>query len=170
MEFLYSVQESPLSAWIRESDWALFAGLIVHTISMGILLGTAAIMDLRIIGVAALGAPLSRFSRFRPILTWGLGVSIISGVVLVAGYPAKAVLNPLFYIKLVLLIAALVLTRNLARQTAGGDYDVEAAPARIKQLAWLSLVLLTLGLFAGKFLAHTAPVTLLQGPWLQEPL
>ena len=161
MQWLYAVQESAFSSWVRESDWALFAALIVHTISMGLLLGTAAAVDLRVLGVGA-PAPLPRMVGFAPLLRASAWVSVASGAILVAGYPAKAALNPLFYIKLALLIAALVVTRALWRRgglTADGPTD---PPQVLRRLAIGSLVLMAMALTAGKFLAHTAEVVLLQ--------
>ena len=162
MQWLFAFQEGGFSTWIRESDWALFAALIVHTISMGLLLGTAAAVDLRVLGVAA-EAPLSRLSGFAPVLRWSAAVAITSGMMLVAGYPAKAALNPLFYIKLLLLIAAYAVTRALWRRgLATLLYDQVRAPESLRKLAVVSLMLMAAALTAGKFLAHTAKVVLLQ--------
>ncbi len=160
MHWLYAIQETGFSIWVRESDWALFAALIVHTLSMGLLLGTAAAIDLRMLGFGA-PAPLPPLAIFAPMLHGAAWVSVVSGAVLVAGYPAKAALNPLFYIKLALLIAALVITRALWQRgglTPGGP--IVSSPVQ-RRFAIGSLLLMVLALIAGKFLAHTAQVLLL---------
>ena len=61
--------------------------------------GLAAVLDLRILGVAR-GVPLVEFGRFRPVLWGGFWVNAVSGVLLLVGYPTKALTNPVFYLKL----------------------------------------------------------------------
>ena len=139
--------------------FALFAGLIAHTFSMGFLVGTATVINLRVLGLVP-QTPLPMFLRFRPVLVWSIAVSIVSGIWLVAGYPAKALLNPLFYIKLAILVAGLVLTRSLWRRASELD-PTSAAPMAMRRQAVLSVMLLVAGLTSGKFLAYTAKVLLL---------
>ena len=114
LEALYLLQESALGSWITQSSWALFFFLIVHTLSMGLLAGTGLAVSLRVLGVAR-DAPLAMFARFLPLMAAALAAAAVSGVFLVIGYPAKALTNPVFYLKLGLIAAALLLTRRLAR-------------------------------------------------------
>ena len=161
MEFLRAFEAAGFSSWVRESVWALFAALIVHTISMAFLLGTAAAIDLRVLGFAQ-GTRVAMLMRFRPIMLWSAAVSIVSGFVLMAGYPAKALTNPLFYVKLSLLTGAFLCTSRLWRGVVGAEGEGASASARAKVFAAVSLVLLAAGLTTGKFLAHTAIMTFAQ--------
>src|SRR5262245_106292 len=102
MAFLIWLQDSVFSTWTRESDWALFAFLIVHTIGMGFLVGTGIVVDLRIIGFVQ-RIPLSLCARFVRVMAYGLTAAVASGILLVISYPAKALTNPVFYLKLTLL-------------------------------------------------------------------
>jgi len=155
MSFLIWLQDSAFSTWTRESDWALFAFLIVHTIGMGFLVGAGIVMDLRILGCVQ-RIPLSLFSRLIPVMVFGLGAAIASGVLLVISYPAKALTNPVFYLKLTLVTAALLLTRNVARRLfAVAHFDAGAAPNWARVTAAVCIVLWIAGLTAGKFLAYT---------------
>ncbi len=159
MEFLVWIQDSAFSTWIRESDWALFAFLIVHTISMGFLVGAGIAMDLRILGIAP-RVPLALFARLVPVVECGLILAICSGVLLVVGYPAKAITNPIFYLKLALVTASLLLMRALVRFFANPRSDADVAPNRIKALATLGLLLWFSAVTAGKFLPYTHKVLL----------
>lgn len=156
MELLRALQDSAFSTWMRESDWAIFAFLIFHTLGMGVLVGTGVIVNLRILG-AARELPLSRLARLIPLMWIGLAVAICSGVLLVIGYPAKALTNPWFYVKLTLLASAIALTRLFAKRLFGDA----AAPPWAKVAAFACTLLWLGGLTAGKFLPYTNRVLLL---------
>lgn len=153
MEQLIWIERSAFSVWTRESSWALFAFLAVHTISMGFALGTGVAINLRVLGVAS-RVPLSQLPRLMPLMYAALVVVLISGVLLVIAYPAKALTNPLFYVKLIVLIVAVLLTRRLTRFSEGTG----AAPNRSKFTAILCLLLWATGLTAGKYLEYTYKV------------
>lgn len=150
MEQLLWIERSAFSIWTRESSWALFAFLAVHTISMGFALGTGVAINLRILGVAS-GVPLPQLTRLMPVMYAALIFVLISGVLLVIAYPAKALTNPLFYVKLIVLAAALLLTRGLTRYSEGAG----AVPTRSRRIAILCLLLWMTGLAAGKYLEYT---------------
>lgn len=150
MEQLIWIEHSTFSIWTRESSWALFAFLIVHTISMGLALGTGVAINLRVLGVAS-RVPLPQLPRLLPAMYAALVAVLVSGVLLVIAYPAKALTNPLFYMKLSVLIAAVLLTQRLTRFSA----DAAAVPHRSKLTAVLCLLLWVAGLTAGKYLEYT---------------
>lgn len=145
MEQLIWIERSAFSIWTKESSWALFAFLAVHTISMGFALGTGMAINLRVLGVAS-RVPLLQLPKLAPAMNVALVFVLISGVLLVIAYPAKALTNPLFYVKLLVLVAAWLLTRRLTRFSAG---------AGAKLIAILCLLFWAAGLTAGKYLEYT---------------
>jgi hypothetical protein len=153
LDILALVQNSAFSTWIRESSWAIFAFLIAHTIGMGMIVGTGIAMDLRLLG-AAPRLPWSLWPRFAPLIKWALAMTVASGILLVIAYPAKALLNVLFYVKLAILASALLWTRRLALRP-------ESVPS-IRASAIACLLLWTAGIGAGKLLEYTHTVLLLQ--------
>ena len=82
---------------------------------MGLAAGLSAALDLRILGVAP-GVPLPEFRRFQPILWCGFWVNAVSGVLLLIGYPTKALTNPVFYLKLSLIAGGLLILRATLRR------------------------------------------------------
>src|SRR5688572_2935656 len=58
MSFLIWLQESPFGLWVAESIWAYPIILTLHTVGFGVLVGTSAFLDLRLLGVGA-GVPLA---------------------------------------------------------------------------------------------------------------
>ena len=53
--------------------------------------------------------------RFLPVMWFGFWLNAISGVALLIAYPTKALTNPVFYLKLVLIALAMVLQRIASR-------------------------------------------------------
>lgn len=150
MEQIAWVQDSAFSTWVRESSWALFAALIVHTFGMGLAVGSATAINLRLLG-AAKAIPPPSLGRLGPIIAAGLLAAALSGSILVIGYPAKALTNPLFYAKLTAVAAALALSVRLVRQAASSP----GQPAWTKPAAAVCLTLWAFGVVGGRFLAYT---------------
>ena len=80
---------------------------------------------------------------------------------LLAAYPAKALTNRVFYLKLVAVVLALLITRSRTRGLfRGGSHDVGPTPAPVRALAVLSLGLWLVVITSGRFLAYTHEVML----------
>jgi uncharacterized membrane protein len=155
MDYLVWLEETPFSIWMRESGPAFFSALVFHSVAMGFIVGVHVATNLRILGFAP-SVPLSLMKRFFPVLWVSLIVVSLSGVLLLAAYPAKALTNPLFFLKLTAIVAALFITRSLANglmQDPG--YDMNRAPTKARMLAALSLLLWAGAVTSGRLLAYT---------------
>ena len=157
MEYLLWLEATGLSTWLRESISLLAFPLVLvlHTVGMGFVAGTNAAIDLRILGVAS-GVPLKPMERFFPVMWAAFALSAASGVLLLIAYPAKALTNPLFYVKL-LLIGLAVGTAPLLRKSVFRDpgLDRGLVSKRGRVLAIISLLLWAAVITAGRFLAYT---------------
>jgi hypothetical protein len=154
--FLVWLESTPLSQWVVGSDSMFaFPGILaLHAIGMGLAAGLAAVLDLRILGVAR-GVPLTEFRRFQPVLWGGFWLNAVSGVLLLVGYPTKALTNPVFYLKLLLIGVAMVLFVRIDRVIRSNDPVAPAAAQRLRRLALTSLVCWGGAITAGRFLANT---------------
>jgi hypothetical protein len=148
--FLIWLESTALSQWVVGStSMFAFPGILaLHAIGMGFAAGIGVAIDLRVLGVAP-GVPLTEMRRFLPVLWAGFWLNAVSGVLLLVGYPTKALTNPVFYLKLLLITVAMVLVRRIS---AGFD----TAPPRLqRQFATLSLLCWTGAITAGRLLAYT---------------
>jgi hypothetical protein len=149
--FLIWLESTALNQWIIGSP-SLFAFpgiLALHAIGMGFAAGLSAAIDLRILGVAR-GVPLSELRRLLPILWAGFWLNAASGVLLLIGYPTKALTNPVFYLKLGLIAVAMVLVKRTGVRLAAGD---ESRTHR--RMAAVSLACWAGAITAGRLLAYT---------------
>jgi hypothetical protein len=159
--FLAWLESTALSVWIVESPSLLaFPGILtLHAIGMGFAVGINAALDLRILGVAP-GVHVSEMRRFVPVLWFGFWLNAVSGVLLLIGYPTKALTNPVFYLKLALIAIGMVMFVRISRRVfrdgvEGLDALEPGALRRVRRLAVVSLVCWTGAIFAGRFLAYT---------------
>jgi hypothetical protein len=154
------IELTALSLWVRESPtmWAFPFILVLHTIGMGFLAGPSAAIDLRILGVAK-RIPLSSMAKFFPVMWAAFALNAASGLLLLIAYPAKALTNPIFYLKLLcigLAVAILVFIRKSL--FTHRSWDSSAPPRGAKRLAAASLLLWIVATVAGRLLAYTHTV------------
>jgi hypothetical protein len=157
--FLLWLESTSLSQWVVGSDSIFaFPGILTfHAIGMGFAVGINAAIDLRILGVAA-GVPLADMRRFVPFLWFGFWMNAVSGVLLLIGYPTKALTNPVFYLKLALIAAGMVLFVRISRRVFGDPQYAQSgvpSPQPLRRLAIVSLICWTAAITAGRFLAYT---------------
>ena len=155
--FLNTLERSGLSTWIRESEsaFAYYFVLVIHNIGLALLVGTCGVLGARLLGfVPELPvAPLRRYFRF----IWaGFWLNVVSGIFLLIAYPTKALTNPVFYIKLVLIALGVVALKRIERRLSldAGTRDSILPVGRPLALWMLGLWLGVLT--AGRALAYTA--------------
>lgn len=150
--FLSWLESTTFRTWMVEST-SLFAFpgiLAAHTIGLGLLAGLTTALDLRLLGVAPEIPPIA-FARFLPIMWFGLWLNVVTGFALVLAYPTKALTNPVFYLKLLLITGGLLLLRATLRRVR----DESVTSDRTKLLAAVSLVVWAAAIAAGRLLAYT---------------
>jgi hypothetical protein len=154
--FLVWLESSALSQWVVGSESMLaFPGILaLHAIGMAFAAGLAAVLDLRILGVAR-AIPLEAFRRFLPVLWAGFWLNAVSGVLLMVGYPTKALTNPVFYLKLLLIATAMVLLVRMVRLIERQPAASADVARRLRRFAILSLVCWSGAITAGRLLAYT---------------
>src|SRR5262245_26997863 len=159
--FLAWVESTPLSQWIvgSPSMFAFPGILVLHAIGMGFAVGVSAALDLRILGVAP-RIPLMEMRRLLPVLWGGFWLNAVSGVLLLIGYPTKALTNPVFYLKLTLIAIAMVLLVRISRSAFDDTVQSGAAidpdrQRRMRRMAIASLFCWGAAITAGRLLAYT---------------
>ena len=155
MDVLIWFEQSAYGTWLRESPsmWGFPFPLTLHAIGMGFLVGTNASLNFRILGFAE-SIPLRSMERVFPAMWFGLVVNALSGVALLMAYPIKAFTNPVFYIKLLLIAAALTVLARIRRYVRGVGFN-DLVPMKIKLLALISLLLWAAATTSGRLLAYT---------------
>jgi len=124
---------------MRESGAAFFTSLTLHSLAMAFVVGINFAIGLRLIGFAPRLA-IAPLSRFYPVHWFCVAVIFVSGLALLTAYPAKALTNPVFYLKLTALVIALLISRHLQKYFSSAS-EVITIDRRTKILGGLSLLL-----------------------------
>ena len=150
------IESTALSQWVIGSLYAFPVILTLHAIGMGFAAGLSAMVDLRILGVGR-GIPIQELRRFMPVLWSGFWLNATSGVLLLIGYPTKALTNPVFYLKLALIGTAMWLLVRISRQAFNeqSDAGLTGRTPALRALAIISLLCWTAAITAGRLLAYT---------------
>jgi len=149
-----TLAESALASAIRHSELAYPLLSSLHIVGIGILLGNILLLDLRLLGVlrhSALAEVLSLLSRIAGL---GLGLAIVSGLLLFSVQPQHYLRNPAFLLKLALLSLALLnlllvqYSQSWRQAQSGGQVN-----SGLKLAAACSLLLWLAIIIAGRWIA-----------------
>src|SRR5262249_47801445 len=149
--------------WVRESE-SLFGYtlyLAFHTVGMVCLVGPTLLVAARVLGLSP-NLPLKPMAAFRPIITAGVWITVITGSVLCATAPVGYVKNVVFIVKIVSLVAALFCLRSLLRELFDRTVDPDAQPvsSKVKALTWALMLFWTVGVVAGRLTAYSGVVVI----------
>jgi hypothetical protein len=151
--FFLTIEESGLSNWVRENPfWAI---LSAHALGMALLVGASLVIALRILGFAP-DLPLAPLKRLYPLIWVGFWIQVVTGVLLLVGYPTKSFTNWVFYFKLVVIAlgmgAMLMLKKRVFSDPGMSEPDMMAEG---KALAICSLVFWLGVVTSARMLAYT---------------
>lgn len=161
MAILASIEQNALGVWVRESPSLLAFPFILwlHTLGLAMLAGLNVGIALWLL--ASRTVPSFDLAGIYRVMWLGFGINASSGLTLLAAYPAKALTNWVFFVKLALVAGAL-----WALQQTKGEIAVAngtAAPevsSRARKLAAASLLLWGGTILAGRLLAYTHHILL----------
>jgi hypothetical protein len=154
---LKTIEDSGISTWLRESEspFAFYFVLLFHTFGLALLVGGSAVIDLRLLGIEQ-EIPLVPLKRLFSVMWLGFAINAASGTLLLVAYPTKALTNPVFYLKLLLIGSAVwIMTRLKTRVFDDLRLNDAEMMVRGKTLAKWSLVLWLAAITAGRLLAYT---------------
>jgi hypothetical protein len=143
---------------LHESRYAFLGILTVHVLTLGVLVGTTAMLDLRLLGLTLQRAPASEvIARLAPWTAGGFLVMISSGSLLFYADPVMKYQNLFFRLKMVTLALAVanawVFHRTVYRKVA--HWDLDPVPPRGARVAGgLSLALWVLLIILGRMIPY----------------
>ena len=152
------IESTALGVAMRKSIWLYPAVETVHIIGLAILVGSIAVLDLRLMGLSR-GLPVRKLARHT--LPWTIGsfaLILPSGLMMFAAHATDFIASPVFALKMGLIFAAIinaaVFHTTVFRSAAAWDVDV-MPPAAARASAALSLLLWVTVIACGRLLAYT---------------
>lgn len=149
---------TPGSVALHESRYVFLIVLTVHVLTLTVFVGTAVMIDLRLLGMTMARVPASEV--MARLLPWGGAAFLVmvgSGALLFYAAPLLRYQNMFFRFKMAVLALAVVNTwvfhRTIYRRVAEWDLDA-VPPRRARMAAGLSLVLWALVVTAGRMIPY----------------
>jgi hypothetical protein len=148
-----------LSHTIQTVGWIIPTLQTIHILCVAVVFSAAVLVDFRMFRLFERELPLPEVSRRFLRTIWPvLLVLLVTGSLLIIGEPRRSLLNSAFYLKMALLLAAVLLTAALQASIATSPSFWEKDRGRRMAgnlLATLSLAIWCGILFAGRWIAYT---------------
>jgi len=160
-DFALWISETSLTGWVgmtHVGDVPVIAMLqTVHILAIAASFASVLMINARIFGIAGHATLAETSRRYTKVLWWSLVVLVLSGLGLVIGEPIRELINPYFWIKMVLVVVgvlvAVTFAKALGRQAAAADVVASGT----KTTAVLLVVLWCMIMWCGRWIAY-APV------------
>ena len=153
------LSDTPLSRLLQNVDWLVPAIQTLHILCVALVISSVVMLALGAFGLYGREqSPLRRQSRFVPNVRWGLPVLLATGALMVVAEPDRALPNPVFQLKMVLLVAAIGLTALGARRLTvlqNGDTAGLRGDLVLRALAVGALLLWISVLISGRWIAYS---------------
>lgn len=159
--FLQWLHDTTFSITLRESIWAEPIIETIHVLTLTMLLGFAALLDLRLLGAALRSRSVSEvLHQLNPWLGGAFGVMVVSGTLLFCGDPVAFYSTIFFRVKMLMLLLAglnvLIFNVTIGRRVSEWDRDART-PRGAQVAAVVSLVLWVAIVAAGRAIAYALP-------------
>jgi hypothetical protein len=149
------IDQTALSQIIQSRAWIIPTVQSIHILSFALVVASALMINLRLVGLFARDQSLARISaRFLPFVWWPLLVLLSTGTIMIIGEPSRALKNPVFQLKVVLLIAAVIVTCVFGRMRQNPEFDAHGPRAAPRLMAAISMALWVCIIFAGRWIAY----------------
>ena len=150
--FSHWLSSTSLSHLIQRTHGAIATIQVVHIICLAALVGLALNLALRFAGRGLVAESLSSLTRrFVPAMWVCLGFLLVSGSLLIIAEPFRTIRNPVFYIKMALLLVAIAFTlafAYVARRVPERPTASRAVAATLYMLIWAGIMV------AGRYIAY----------------
>ena len=153
------LEASPMGTFVAGSDWAFPTIESIHVIAIVTVVGSIAVMDLRLLGAASRDHAVTLLSRDTLPWTWGaFVVAAISGLLLFTSKAHIYAIDPWFIAKMaVMLLAGIsmaIFHATTWKAVHNWDSDCEI-PTAGKVAAGLSLFFWVIVIFCGRLIGFT---------------
>jgi hypothetical protein len=153
-DFYHSVTATALSQFIQRTHGVIAAIQMVHIICLACVFALGLALALKLAGGGFDSESMASLSRrFVPAIWIFVALLLVTGALLIIAEPVRSLPKPVFYIKMALIVAALIMTSVIAAharraERAGAAAPVSKVVAVVYMLVWCSII------FAGRMIAY----------------
>ena len=158
LSFLEWLASTEWSIALHESLWAYPLVESTHVLTLGLFVGTAVMLDLRLLGWSFTRVPISEFTeRILPWTRVAFVIMVATGVLLFYAIPVRNYQNIFFRVKMVMLVFAMfnIWYFHTRIETGVANWDTAARPPRAARMAGMASIALWLAIVvAGRMIAY----------------
>ena len=147
-----------VSQTIQTIDWIIPAVQTVHILAVAAVVTSALMINLRLLGIRRDDQSVAGVARrFLPFIWWPLPALAVTGAILIVAEPARALENPVFLLKMALLLAAAGVTLACQLPIRRNEAFWELSPGRRRAARIIALTSIPLWIAivcAGRWIAY----------------
>ena len=134
------IERSPIGHFMQGSQVIFPIFEIIHLLGLALFVGTLLLTDMGLLGLAMRRQPIHQVAAALAPWTWrGFAILLITGAFMFTAQAAKWHDNPVFWIKMLLLILATIFQLSVRRKITSADLFL--SPGKAKLIGAVSLVL-----------------------------
>ena len=151
------ISDSSLTLWIVTHFWALPIIQVFHILAISASFASILMINARMFGIAGSSSMAETANRYIRVLWWSLVVLLITGLLMIITEPIRELINPIFWIKMVLVVFGVLITiwfhKGVLKHVAAGRDIVatDKATGAFLVVLWMVIML------CGRWIAY-APV------------
>ena len=154
------ISNTRLSLTIGTHFWVIPILQTVHILSIAASFGSILMINFRLLGLnGSTRTVVQTVDRYQPWIWWALLLLVVTGLGMIVGEPVRELINPVFWIKMVLVVVAVLVSLGFQRSVRRDAARWEAAGgAMAVKLGSVGIILLWCAIMvAGRWIAY-APV------------
>ena len=143
--------------WVAQSPsiWGYPTILTIHVLSMGMLVGTSAVLAFRLLGWFGDQAPMDGVATLFTLIKINFVINMASGSLLFMAAATDRGFQWIFYVKLACVATALYFTLKMRRDfLLAAPTEAAVVPKENHRLGYTVLTLWTLSIIAGRLIAY----------------
>ena len=150
--------KTPLSAFVAGQAWVVPTVQTIHILAISVVIAGVVILHLRVLGLREQRQSIGRLAaRFTQPAAAAIGVLAVTGLLMIAGEPDRALFRYVFWIKMLLLALAISLSAAMLlglRATPAWSEPQAPAPSVYKAVAAGLLLVWVAIIVAGRWIGY----------------
>jgi len=168
-EWLRSTPLTELALWISDSSLTNWIGTTgfgdvtaiavlqcIHILAIAASFASVLMMNARVFGIAGHATLAETSHRYSKVLWWSLVFLVLSGLFMIIGEPIRELINPYFWIKMVLVVVGVLVAVVFAKRL-GRQVGVDTVGGALKANGLILVILWCMIMWCGRWIAY-APV------------
>lgn len=161
VDFALWLSGKEICEWVQSHSFMVPVMQMIHIFAIAMGFGSVLLFNLRLLGRGGADQTIAQSAhRYLPWMKWSLVVLFVSGIGMVLGDPVRLLVNPVFWIKILLFVVMILisiahLSTVSRKMKIAPTWDATSSgAAAIRFSAWGLIILWLLIMAGGRFMAY----------------